>query len=234
VSSRTETVEVADGGYDMSVWVPESGGGPGLLLLQEIFGVGAYIRRVAEDLAALGYVVGAPDLFWRMRRNWQAEHDEEGIARSMELGGRFDFETGVADSAAALAALSALPEVRGGTGVIGFCLGGSLGFALAAQADPAVVVSFYGSTVPDSVALMDRITAPVQFHFGGQDPFITRDRVAVVEEAVAGREGMEIHVAESAGHAFHNFEAPAFHHPEAAEEAWRLSVAFLARHLPAR
>ncbi|WP_248965045.1 dienelactone hydrolase family protein [Sphaerisporangium perillae] len=230
---ETVTVAVADGGFDMDLWTPERGGGPGLLLIQEIYGVGTYIRKVAEDLAGLGYVVGAPDLFWRLQRHWQADHDDEGLADSLKMGSRFDFELGVADSEAALGALSALPEVTGGTGLIGFCLGGSLAYALAARTHPAAVVSFYGSMVPDAVGLMDRIDAPVQFHFGGQDPYIPRDKVAQVERAVAGRDGMEIHVQEAAGHAFHNFDAPRFYHAEAAEAGWRLAAGFLARHLPA-
>ncbi|MET8154746.1 dienelactone hydrolase family protein [Sphaerisporangium sp. NPDC005289] len=231
---RRETVTVADGGFDMDVWVPEAGRGPGLLLIQEIFGVGSYIRKVAEDLAGRGYVVGAPDLFWRLQRNWEAEHDQEGLAGSLQLVGRFDFETGVDDAEAALGVLSGLPEVAGGAGLLGFCLGGSLAYTLAARTRPAAVVSFYGSSVHDTLHLIDRIEAPVQFHYGGKDPYIPRDKAAEVERAAAGRDHLEVHVQEDAGHAFHNFEAPMFHHPEAAEAGWRLAMDFLARHLPVR
>ena len=73
-TTRTDTVTVDDGTFDLHVWVPEAGHGPGLLLLQEIFGVGAYLRAVAERLVALGYVVGAPDVFWRIERNWASSH----------------------------------------------------------------------------------------------------------------------------------------------------------------
>ncbi len=62
---RTQTVTVADGGFDLRLWIPERGSGPGLLLIPEIWGVSDYIRAVAADLAELGYVVGVPDLFWR-------------------------------------------------------------------------------------------------------------------------------------------------------------------------
>jgi carboxymethylenebutenolidase len=132
---------------------------------------------------------------------------------------------------ATLAHLRALPEVTGKAGALGFCLGGSLAYGLAAVADPDAVVSFYGSAVPDQLDLLDRITCPLQFHFGGQDPYIPRDAVARVEAAVAGRPNVEIHVQEQAGHAFHNHAAPMFHHPEAAATAWRLATAFLTTHL---
>ncbi|GAA3434003.1 hypothetical protein GCM10018954_036070 [Kutzneria kofuensis] len=85
--------------------------------------------------------------------------------------------------------------------------------------------------MPDQLDLLDRISCPLQFHFGGQDPYIPRDAVAKVEAAVAGRANIEIHVQEQAGHAFHNHVAPMFHNPEAAAAAWRLATTFLTTHL---
>jgi carboxymethylenebutenolidase len=238
--SRVESVPVSGGAFDLTVWLPRSGSGPGLLLIQEIYGVSDYIRAVAEDLAELGYVVGAPDLFWRLTPGYQAAHDDAGLATSLEMGARFDFEQGVTDAGAALDHLAALPEVRGGTGdsgdsgVIGFCLGGSIAYFLAARsAAPTAAVAFYGSAVPDSLAVLEQISVPLQFHFGGSDPYITRDQVAQVEQAVAGRANVELHVEETAGHAFHNRKAPMFHNPEPAARAWRRTEEFLRRHLPA-
>ncbi len=235
--SRVEPVETPGGSFDLTVWLPESGTGPGLLLIQEIYGVSDYIREVADDLAGLGYVVGAPDLFWRLEPGYQAKHDEEGLKRSLEIGSRFDAEQGVADAAAALDHLAALPEVEGGIGVIGFCLGGTIGYFLTAQAEPDavdVLVSFYGSGVPDNLDALDRIVSPVLFHFGGSDPYIPRDQVARVEEAAAGKHNVEVHVEEDAGHAFHNRKAPMFHVPEPAARAWQRTEQFLQHHLPTR
>lgn len=230
--SRVEQVSTPDGSMDLPVWLPAAGTGPGVLVIQEIYGVSAYIRAVAEDLAALGYVVAAPDLFWRLQPGYQAAHDEAGLQASLAMGSRFDFEQGVADAAAAVAQLRELPEVDGGTGVVGFCLGGSIAYFLAAQGGLDAVLSFYGSAVPDSLGLLDQITAPVQFHFGGSDPYITRDQVARVEAATAGRPNLELLIEEDAGHAFHNRKAPMFYNPEPAARAWQRAEDFLARHLP--
>jgi carboxymethylenebutenolidase len=230
-------VQVPGGSLDLNLWLPITGEGPGLLLIQEIFGVSDYIREVAEELAGLGYVVGAPDLFWRLEPGYQARHDEEGVRRSLEMGSRFDFQQGVQDAAAALDHLAGLPEVDGGVGVIGFCLGGTVAYFLAAQAEPGAVdavVSFYGSGVPDSTEALGQISAPVQFHFGGSDPYIPRDQVARVEQAAAATPSAEIHVEEDAGHAFHNRKGPMFYVPEAAARAWQRTEEFLQRHLPAR
>ena len=205
-----------------------------MVLIQEIFGLDDYLQSVAAELAARGYVVAVPDLFWRDRPNWSSGHDEQGLAASMGMVGRFDPGLGLSDVLAALGHLRRLPEVEGGAGVFGFCLGGSLAFGAAAKADPDVAVSFYGSTVPETVGLLSEVTCPIQFHFGGQDPYIPRVGVQRVVEAVAGHPGAEIHVQEQAGHAFHNHAAPMLHNPEAAAVAWKLTTDFLARTLPTR
>ena len=80
---RTDQVTLDDGAMDLHLWIPDAGSGPGLLLIQEIFGVGAYVRAVAERLVDAGYTVGAPDVFWRFAPGWEAGHDQEGLAASM-------------------------------------------------------------------------------------------------------------------------------------------------------
>ncbi|WP_336207446.1 dienelactone hydrolase family protein [Nonomuraea sp. LPB2021202275-12-8] len=233
MQTRIDQVTAHDGSFDVHLWLPESGSGPGILLVQEIFGVGPYIRKVAEELAGRGYVVAAPDLFWRIRPGWQAEHTEEGVAASIELASSFDFAQGVADCALTLDHLSGLPEVTGGVGSLGFCLGGSIVFMLSTQIGQSAVLSFYGSAVPDAAGLIERIDSPLLLVFGGSDPYIPRERVAVVEKAAEGRPNVRVHVGEEAGHAFLNSEAPIFYHPEAAERAWEVATRFLAEHLPA-
>jgi carboxymethylenebutenolidase len=234
MSSRVESVEVPGGSFDLPVWLPDGGSGPGLLLIQEIFGISDYIRDVADDLAGLGYVVAAPDLFWRIEPGFDAKHDPDGLARSLEMGQRFDVEQGVADSVAALNHLRELPEVEGGIGVIGFCLGGTVAYFVAGQTEVAALVSYYGSGVQDSLEILDQITAPVQFQYGGSDAYIPRDQVARVEAAAAGKPNVEVHVEEDAGHAFHNRKNPMFHMPEPAARAWQRTEEFLQRHLPTR
>jgi carboxymethylenebutenolidase len=234
MQQRVESVETPDGSFDLTVWVPAAGTGPGLLLIQEIYGVGEYIRAVASDLAHLGYVVGAPDLYWRIEPGYTAIHDAAGLTRSLDMASRFDFGTGVADTVAALRHLASLPEVDGATGMVGFCFGGSIAYLAAAQSEPDVLVSFYGSMVPGSLDLLERIRCPALFHFGGSDPYIPRDQVRAVEEAAAGRPNVMIYVEEDAGHAFHNRVAPMFYQPEPASRAWQRTEEFLRRHLPVR
>jgi carboxymethylenebutenolidase len=231
-SYRTDSVTVDDGTFDLHVWTPTSGTGPGLLLIQEIFGVGSYIRAVAERLAELGYVVGAPDVFWRIQRNWEATHDQNGLEASMALMPDFDFEAGVGDCIAALARVGQLPEVTGTPGVIGFCLGGTLAFLVAAHSSPSVCVSYYGSGVPDMVDQLDAIACPTLLHFGSEDVYIPSEKVDTLHEALAGRDRFTLNV-EIAPHAFDNHEADMFYNESAAKAAWTKTVAHLHQHLPA-
>jgi len=230
-ATRTDTVTVADGSFDLPVWLPASGSGPGLVLFQEIFGVGPYIRAVGDRLAGLGYVVGAPDLFWRIERNWESAHDEAGLQASMGMIQKFDFGTGVADAVAAFEAVRSLPEVKGGTGVIGFCLGGTFAWLTAAATQPDVAISYYGSGVAGALDQADAVSCPVIFHFGDSDPYLPNDQVDAIRARVGDRETVEIHV-QPAGHAFDNHESAMFWNEAAAAAAWERTVAFLQRYLP--
>ena len=218
---RTDHVAVDGDRLDLHVWTPDGGAsGPGLLLIQEIFGVGAYIRAVGERLADLGYVVGAPDLFWRLQRNWESDHSPEGLEASLAMVSKFDFPQGVADCVASLERIQELPEVSGGVGIIGFCLGGTLGYLTAAAASPACCISYYGSGIAGMLDQLDRIDCPVLFHFGGADAYIPSDQVDAIVAATADLDRCTVNI-EDAGHAFDNHEAPMFWNEEAAASAWR-------------
>jgi carboxymethylenebutenolidase len=231
-ATRHETIPMPDGGeMGAYVAVPEAGSGAGVLVLMEIFGVGTYVRRAAERLAELGYVALAPDLYRRVEPGLELGHDEEGLGAAMAAAGKLDHEGAVEDSIVALEHLRGLPEVTGPVGVLGFCLGGSLAFAVAVNADPAAAISYYGSSVPDSLDQADRISCPIIFHFGGQDPYIPAEQVAAVEREAGRRPSWEFHRHAQAGHAFDNHDAPMFHNPEAAAAAWEQTREFLARAL---
>lgn len=211
-------------------WLPSGGTGPGLLLLQEIFGVSDFIKKRAADLAELGYVVLAPELYWRLGDAAVDESAPDVLQQGMALRGRFDWNAGVRDAQAALAALRADDAVRGGTGVIGFCFGGGLAFNLAAIESPDVLVSYYGSDIPRLLDLAPSVTAPTLHHFGLADDYITPDVVARIRAAVE-RPGVRFETHAGANHAFDN-PNPMFHHAAASAEAWTQTVDFLRRELP--
>ncbi len=231
MSVRRDEVAVDDGTFTVHLAVPDVPNGAGVLVIQEIFGVGAYITAVADRLAALGYTVAAPDLFWRFAPGHAADHDEAGLTRSIELVGQLDPEKAVADCLATTAHLRGLEEVTGRVGVLGFCLGGTLAVGCAVAGDPDAVVSYYGSGVPDMVDQLGSITAPTLLHFGGADPYIPTEQLDKVVAAVDALPGIELNIEAGAGHAFDNHESAMFDDPAAAAHAWALTCAFLERHL---
>jgi carboxymethylenebutenolidase len=228
-----ERVVTADGEMDAHVALPEAGSGPGIVVLQEIYGVGDYIKESTDRLAGLGYVALAPDLYWRIERGIALDHDEAGLAKAFETMQKLDLALAVRDSVDALEALRELPEVTAGeAGVLGFCLGGTLAFQVAIESDPDVAVCYYGSGIAGALDHADRISCPVLLHFGGQDQYIPREHIDRVSEHADSRPGMECHIQEDAGHAFDNHEAPMFSQPQAAARAWEITKEFLARTLP--
>src|SRR4051812_31597914 len=96
-------LSLADGTVDLPVWLPPAGSGPGLVLIQEIFGLDDYLRSVAADLASSGYVVAVPELFWRTSPGWSSTHDEAGVAASMKVAASFDPALGLSDVLATIA-----------------------------------------------------------------------------------------------------------------------------------
>lgn len=161
-----------------------------MLLLPDVFGFSDYICWVAQELSAEGYLVGVPDVFWRQTATWRASRS--ALDTALELESRFDYSFGTQDLLVALDQLSRLPQADGRISVIGFCLGGSLAYSLAAWGSPTAAVSFYGSVVPAERALLGRIQCPLQLHFGGRDPYIPLQDVRQLEAAAVGYDNVEV------------------------------------------
>jgi carboxymethylenebutenolidase len=232
-ASRTETIGMPDqGSMDAYVAVPAAGGGPGVLVLMEIFGVGAYIRGACDRLAGQGYMAMAPDLYRRIRPGARFGTGEQGLREAGAAVAELDMPGAIEDASVALEALRALPGVNGGAGTLGFCLGGSLAFGVAVNADPDTLVAYYGSHIPDMLGDADRISCPALFHFGAEDPYIPLPQAERVAQVAAAHPGWEVHIQVDGGHAFDNWTNPMFHQPEPAARAWELTREFLARTLP--
>ncbi|MGD7789044.1 dienelactone hydrolase family protein [Propionibacteriaceae bacterium Y1700] len=228
----TTTIPTDAGAMPAHLFTPPNAWGPrpGLVLVQEIFGVSDYIRARAADLAALGHVVCVPEFYWRLDPPPIDETSEDFLQVAMGLAGQVDWEAAVADGVAALQHLESLDATSGKPGVAGFCWGGGLAFNIAAVADPSVLISWYGSALPSLLDLAPQVTAPSLHHFGTEDAFIDSATVDRISRAVAGPH-TQFELYEGAGHAFDN-PHPMFHHPAASAAAWQHTVDFLARELP--
>jgi carboxymethylenebutenolidase len=223
-----EMIEVPSNGSTVPAYLaePEGGTGPGVVVIQEYWGLVDHIKDVCDRLAAEGFVALAPDLY---HGETATEPDEAGkMLMALQLDRAARDMGGAVDAAAARSSGQ-------GVGVIGFCMGGGLALVLACQRPDLVkaVVPFYGvipwpGAQPDFSAL----AAAVQGHYAENDEFGSPE---AVEELVAEvrRHGKEIEVTVHPGteHAFFNDTRPEVHHPEASTAAWTAAVAFLRERL---
>src|SRR5262249_671659 len=134
ISPPMITIPSFDGNsFDAYLALPASGYGPGIVVLQEIFGVNRYIRDVADWYASHGFVAVAPDLFWREERNVELnDKSEEDWNKALAFYNGLDEGKAVADAAATLEFLRGQQYCNGRAGAVGFCLGGNLAYLLSA------------------------------------------------------------------------------------------------------
>jgi carboxymethylenebutenolidase len=225
---RTVTVQTPDGPMPAFLWRPPAGSGPGLVLVQEIFGVSGYIADRAADLAALGYVVLVPEVYWRLPDH-TLDPDGDLLAQAVALAQQVDWPAAVTDVARAVEHLRGMIEVTGRVGIIGFCFGGGLAFNVAAVEPVDALVSYYGSALGDLLHLAPQVEAPSLHHFGTADAYVSAETQRAIRHAVTARGG-RFKAYDGAGHAFDNPD-PAFHHAAASAAAWDTTVRFLSQHL---
>ncbi|MDB5236815.1 MAG: hypothetical protein JWR44_3808 [Hymenobacter sp.] len=207
---------------------------PGIILLQEAFGVNHHIRSVADRLAAAGYAVIAPELFHRTAAPGLEIAYSDFATVAQPHFSAINNKDLTADLQAAHGWLTTQPlVVAEKIGSIGFCLGGRVSFLANAVLPLAAAVSYYGG---GTHMLKDRakdLHAPHLFFWGGLDQHISKEHIAEVIDAVeaAGKPYINT-VISYADHGFNCDERPSYH-PEAAAEAWALTLAYFGEKLGA-
>lgn len=213
---RMTQIAAADGGrFAAYLAMPETGRGPGVVLVQEIFGVNATMRAHADLFAEEGYTVLVPDLFWRIEPGVELGYAEADVARGGALLERFDVARGVEDIGACLSHLRAMPSGTGMAGVVGFCLGGRLAFLAATRLSPDAAVAFYGGGIDAHADEARAIRCPTILHFGSKDAQIPAEAVARVRAAIEDHSNLKLFSYGEAGHGFYNHDRAAYHRPSA-------------------
>jgi carboxymethylenebutenolidase len=214
-----EMVEFPSNGHAVPGYLatPEVGAGPGVIVIQEWWGLVGHIKDVCDRFAAEGFSALAPDLY---HGEHAAEPDEAG-----RLMMALNLDRAARDLSGAVDYLEAHDRVRGhGVGVVGFCMGGGLALWLATlrPGDVKVAVPYYG-VIPWEAAQPDysRITAAVQGHYAEHDAFASPEHVAALE-AMLKDAGAEVEMFSYPGteHAFFNDERPEVFSEDAARQAW--------------
>ncbi|MFD7709540.1 dienelactone hydrolase family protein [Streptomyces sp. NPDC059785] len=205
--------------------LPPAGRGPGVLVIQEWWGLTDHIADVTDRLAAEGFVALAPDLY-----GGNVAHESGEAYRMMQ---ELPVSRGVELLSGAVDHLLGLPEVTSETvGAVGFCMGGGFVLHLAAD-DPRVsaAVPFYG-VIQGELPDFSGLKAQIQGHYGEQDESIPVDALQEQAAAIKEQSGVDPDFRlYPAQHAFFNDGRPEVHDPEASAQAWQSTVAFLHRQL---
>jgi carboxymethylenebutenolidase len=229
MSHSPTTIRLNDGqSFGAYVAVPDVGSGPGIVLCQEIFGVNAEMRALADQLAQEGYVVFVPDLFWRLEPGVDLGYGEADFARAMALDRAFDSALAVGDIGATVAALRVHPACKGGIGALGFCLGGRLAVLAAAAGHVDCVVSYYPVGLDNSLEALRHVDVPTVLHFAGADRFTPPAIIDAIRATLAGRVGVEIYIYPDVSHAFNTPGRPS-HDAPASGMAYTRTIALLRR-----
>jgi carboxymethylenebutenolidase len=214
----------ASDGQELGAYVAWPDGEPvaGLVIIQEIFGVNAHIRRVTDGYAKDGFLAIAPALFDRIEPGVELGYEGADAQRARSFIPRVDLDKAVLDVEAAVQYAAKSTGKRGG--VVGFCWGGTLAWLAATRMPVQVAVGYYGGQITNYVH--EEPKAPVMLHFGTQDTHIPAESV---DQVKAAHPEVDIYWYD-AGHGF-NCDARASFNPDASQLARVRSLAFLKKHL---
>lgn len=238
VQGKMVTVQAGDGSMPVHLATPEGDGPfPGVVVVMEAFGLNDHIKAVAERIAREGYLVAAPDLYYRSSGERVVGYDElpKAIQLMMDLPG---YDKIVADVRATIDLLEAQPRIaKGRIGMTGFCMGGFVTFLAACHLPIVAAAPFYGGGIGRNMMPSERrphppiddaagISGSLLVFYGDKDAFIPQDEVALVKERLAalGKDAQVI-VYPGAEHGFFCDERPSYHEP-AAQDAWRKLLRF--------
>jgi carboxymethylenebutenolidase len=226
------TIKASDGGeFSAYLSLPRAPKGkvPGIIMMQQIFGVNAEMRGFTDDFAAQGYVAICPDLYWRQQPGVQLMPGEPGafdMARG--YGAKFDTDKAVDDLKAAVGYLRTHPLCDGKIGTVGYCLGGLLAYLMAARSDAQCNVGYFGVRIEKYIAEAAKVAHPLMLHIPEADRYVPPAAQAII---IAGLEGKAVlHRYPDADHAFNRVGAASYNAAVTAL-AYDRTASFLKRHL---
>ncbi|GAA5236894.1 dienelactone hydrolase family protein [Verticiella sediminum] len=217
------------GRFQAYLALPPARKGPGIVLFQEIFGVNAHIQAVARQYALDGFVVLAPDLFWRQEQKVQLGYAGDDMARALAMMKQLDGGELEADCRAAAQALRDRAETTGQPiASLGYCLGGRLAYLSASMGLVDAAVAYYGGGIHDQLDRAASITCPMLFHYAENDGNIPLTAVEKVRETMGSR--ADVFVYPGATHGFNCWDRGSYDPPSAVSAHGR-TLSFLAGHL---
>jgi carboxymethylenebutenolidase len=225
------TIKGHDGAFAAYVARPKVSPAPAVVVLQELFGVNADIRKTCDELAEQGFVAVAPDLFWRQEPgvdlNVTSDADWQ---HGLRLYQAYDRDAGVRDVKDTLDAAAKLPDCTGKVAVLGYCLGALMTFLTAVRYSADAAVAYHGGDTEKYLGEVDGLRAPLLMHLAEEDEFISKAAQSEIKAALANKTNTTVYSYPGQNHAFSR-HGGAHYNAEAAALAHERTYAFLNRHL---
>lgn len=197
------TIHGPDGDFGAYLAQPAMHKGPGIVVIQEIFGVNQVVRTICNDLAAMGYFALAPDLFWRIEPNVQiTDKSEAEWKKAFDLYQKFNVDLGMKDVQAAITHLRGVPGAGPKIGTVGYCLGGLLAFLSGTRTNSDATVGFYGVGIERYLNEKDHIKKPMLLHIAAKDQFVPPVAQQQIVEGLKGVKQVSAHTYAGVDHAF--------------------------------
>jgi carboxymethylenebutenolidase len=205
--SSTISIASADGrSFDAYLALPPGGPAPAIVIAPSIFGITDAFKTTLDRYASRGFIVIAPDVFWRTHPGpLPPERTPDGQARMRAC----DHDELLDDLRRSVDALKTVPQWNGKFGIFGLCFGGKFAFLGITRLGADAGAAFHGTLIHTVLDEKDRLTKPFSLHYGKQDHVVPMDQVEAIQAALAGKDG-EIYVYQSAGHSFALPDNPGF------------------------
>ena len=224
-------IACADGKFSAYVAKPRTVPAPGLLVIQEIFGVNRVMRELADGFAAQGYLALCPDLFWRQEPGIQiTDKTEAEWQKAFALFQGFNVAKGVNDLVVTLEHLRGLPDCTGAAGSIGYCLGGKLAYLMVTRSSSDCSVGYYGVGIESLLGEAAAITKPLLLHIAEKDRFVPPEAQAAIKVALGRNSLVTLHSYAGVDHAFAR-QGGEHWNAAAAKLANERTASFLKKHL---
>ena len=206
---------------------------PGVVILQEIYGINPFMRHACRLFAAAGFSALCPDLFWRQEPGVSlTDGSKEELDRAFAFAAGFDLDKGVADIHAALDHLRGMRECTGRVGAVGYCLGGLLAYLTMCRTDALCAIGYYGVDIEKRLDEAGKMRRPLMLHVADADSTMTPEAIAALSNGMKGRSLVTVHHYPGMDHAFARHGTRYFKYDEnAADLANRRSVEFLKAYL---
>jgi carboxymethylenebutenolidase len=227
------TIKGRDGAFGAYVSRPNTLPAPSVVVLQELFGVNADIRKTCDELAEQGFIAVAPDLFWRQEPGVDLSNvtSEADWQHGLRLYQAYDRDAGVRDIEDTITAVRNLPACSGKVAVLGYCLGALMVFLTSVRYDSIdAAVAYHGGDTEKYLGEVEGLHAPLLMHLAEEDEFISKGAQAAIKAALAKKPNATVYSYPGQNHAFSR-HGGAHYNAEAAALAHERTYAFLNRQL---